>query len=75
MSDLVGDPADRFSKKKREKKRLITRGATGVGLVVNIYLVQKETHCFHLHFFRLKIIDFKNCFNSVICLPIKTLIA
>ena len=31
----------------------------------NIYLVQKETQCFHLHFLGLKLIHFKNCFNSV----------
>ena len=32
----------------------------------NIYLVQKETQCFYLQFLGLKIIDFKNCFNSVV---------
>ena len=32
----------------------------------NIYLVQKETQCFHLQFLGLKIFDFKNCFNSVV---------
>ena len=31
-----------------------------------IYLVQKETQCFHLQFWGLKIINFKNCFNSVV---------
>ena len=31
-----------------------------------IYLVQKETQCFYLQFLGLKIIDFKNCFNSVV---------
>ena len=31
-----------------------------------IYLVQKETQCFYLHFGGIKIIDFKNCFNSVV---------
>ena len=31
-----------------------------------IYLVQKETQCFNLHFWGLKIIDFKNYFNSVV---------
>ena len=31
----------------------------------NIYLVQK-TQCFYLQFLGLKIIDFKNCFNSVV---------
>ena len=31
-----------------------------------IYLVQKEMQCFYLHFWGLKIIDFKNCFNSVV---------
>ena len=35
-------------------------------MFVFIYLVQKETQCFHLHFLGLKIIDFKNCFNSLI---------
>ena len=35
--------------------------------IVNfIYLVQKETQCFYLQFLGLKIIDFKNCFNSVV---------
>ena len=32
----------------------------------NIYLVQKETQCFYLQFLGLKIIDFKNCFYSVV---------
>ena len=31
-----------------------------------IYSVQKETQCFYLQFLGLKIIDFKNCFNSVV---------
>ena len=31
-----------------------------------VYLVQKETQCFHLYFWGLKIINFKNCFNSVV---------
>ena len=31
----------------------------------NKNLVQKETQCFYLQFWGLKIIDFKNCFNSV----------
>ena len=31
-----------------------------------LYLVQKETQCFDLQFLGLKIIDFKNCFNSVV---------
>ena len=31
-----------------------------------MYLVQKETQCFYLQFLGLKIIDFKNCFNSVV---------
>ena len=31
-----------------------------------IYLVQKETQCFYLQFLGLKIIDFKNCYNSVV---------
>ena len=31
-----------------------------------IYLVQKETQCFYLQFLELKIIDFKNCFISVV---------
>ena len=35
-------------------------------LIYNIYLVQKETQCFYLQFCGLKIIDFKNCFNSVV---------
>ena len=33
---------------------------------VNAPLVQKETQCFYLQFWGLKIIDFKNCFNSVV---------
>ena len=28
----------------------------------HIYLIQKETQCFYLHFGGLQIIDFKNCF-------------
>ena len=32
----------------------------------DIYLVQKETQCFYLQFLGLKIIDFENCFNSVV---------
>ena len=40
-----------------------------------IYLVQKETQCIYLQFLGLKIIDFKNCFSSVVCLSIKTLVA
>ena len=35
-------------------------------MTCKIYLVQKETQCFHLQFWGLKIIDFKNCFNSVV---------
>ena len=31
-----------------------------------IYLVQKETQCFYLPFWRVKIIDFKNNFISAI---------
>ena len=31
-----------------------------------IYLVQKKTQCFYLQFLGLKIIDFNNCFNSVV---------
>ena len=31
-----------------------------------VYLVQKETQCFYLQFLGLKIIDFKNCFSSVV---------
>ena len=31
-----------------------------------IYLVQKEAQCFDLEFWGLKIIDFNNCFNSVV---------
>ena len=31
-----------------------------------VYLVQKETQCFYLQFLGLKIIDFKNCFISVV---------
>ena len=31
---------------------------------VFLYLVQKETQCFYLHFSGLKIIEFKNCFSS-----------
>ena len=31
-----------------------------------VYLVQKETQCFYLQFLGLKIIDFKNCFYSVV---------
>ena len=38
-----------------------------------IYLVQKETQCFYLHFGGLKIIDFTNCFNSVVLPSIKVL--
>ena len=34
--------------------------------VVYLYLVQKETQCFYLQLFGLKIIDIKTCFNSVI---------
>ena len=34
--------------------------------LMKIYLVQKETQCFHLYFWGLKIVDIKNCFNSVI---------
>ena len=33
---------------------------------IYIYLVQKETQCFYLQVLGLKIIDFKNCFNSVV---------
>ena len=32
----------------------------------DVYLVQKETQCFYLQFWGLKIIDFKNGFNSVV---------
>ena len=32
----------------------------------SIYLVQKETQCFYLHFWGVKIIDFKNNFISVV---------
>ena len=35
-------------------------------IVFNIYLVQKETQCFYFQFLGLKIIDFKNCFNSMV---------
>ena len=31
-----------------------------------LYLEQKETQCFYLHFWGVKIIDFKNCFISVV---------
>ena len=41
---------------------VIERGHT----LTNLYLVQKETQCFHLHILGLKNIDFKNCFNSVV---------
>ena len=37
-----------------------------VSIESKIYLVQKETQCFYLQFLGLKIIDFKNCFNSVV---------
>ena len=33
---------------------------------IKVYLVQKETQCFNLQFWGIKIIDFKNCFNSVV---------
>ena len=33
---------------------------------VKVCLVQKETQCFYLQFLGLKIIDFKNCFNSMV---------
>ena len=36
------------------------------GYKTKIYLVQKEKQCFYLQFLGLKIIDFKNCFNSVV---------
>ena len=31
-----------------------------------VYLVQKETQCFYLQFWGLKIIDFNSYFNSVV---------
>ena len=33
---------------------------------LKVYVVQKEPQCFYLQFLGLKIIDFKNCFNSVV---------
>ena len=38
----------------------------GFCVIAYIYLVQKETQCFYLQFLGLKIIAFKNCFNSVV---------
>ena len=38
---------------------------TMVTLII-IYLIQKETQYFYLQFLGLKIIDFKNRFNSVV---------
>ena len=32
--------------------------------ILMLYSVQKETQCFYLQFLGLKVIDFKNCFNS-----------
>ena len=45
---------------------MVDDGRTDAGSMGILYLVQKETQCFHLQFLGLKIIDFKNCFNSVI---------
>ena len=35
-------------------------------VVLKLYLVQKETQCFYLQLWGLKIIDFKDCFNSAV---------
>ena len=35
-------------------------------LILDIYLVQKRNAMFYLQLLGLKIIDFKNCFNSVV---------
>ena len=64
-TDLSGPPSF-FSMFSLFLKELIFIFLFEIELNHEIYLVQKETQCFYLQFLGLIIIDFKNCFNSVV---------
>ena len=51
---------------RRGRFGLVPEALYNIDTFHHIYLVQKETQCFCLQFLGLKIIDYKNCFNSVV---------